>query len=374
MDKSITIIDPKYKEWVQELSLRYRKSQIKAAVRVNQEKLLFNWNLGHDIVEMHVEERWGESVVKQLSVDLQNALPGVEGLSRTNIYYCKKFYMLYNQVGAIVQQAVGQLGDDIPTDSKDTDVQQAAGIFQIPWGHHCVIMDRVDGDVDKAMFFVQKTIENGWSRAVLLNWIETDLYDREGKALSNFKSKLPEPLSDLAQEITKDPYNFAFAGIRGSYNEKLLKAALLNNITKFLLELGNGFAYVGREHHLQIGTKDKYIDLLFYHISLRCYVAIEVKIDEFDSADIGQLGTYVVACNHQLKRADENPTIGILICKNKDNVLAQYALEASNQPIAISQYDLEKLYPEKVEGVIPSIGEIEDAISIQENEKSSQKS
>lgn len=361
---NITIIDPKYKEWIKELSLRYRKSQIKAAVRVNQEKLLFYWELGHDIVEMHVEERWGDHVIDQLCVDLKNELPDIEGFSRTNIYNCKKFYLLYSKGNTIVQQVVGQLENDILPDTADPVVQQVVGLFQIPWGHHCLIMGKVEGDSDKALFFVRKTIENGWSRAMLLNWIDTDLYDREGKALSNFKTMLPAPLSDLAQEITKDPYNFAFAGIRGKYNEKLLKEALLQNITKFLIELGKGFAYVGREHHLQIGTKDKYIDLLFYHIPLRCYVAIEVKIDEFDSADIGQLGTYVVACNHQLKRPNENPTIGILICKSKDNLLAKYSLEASNQPIAIFQYELEQLYPEKVEGVIPSIEDIEAGLEL----------
>jgi len=357
--KSITIIEPEYREWIKSLALRYRKSQIKAAVKVNQEKLLFNWNLGRDIVEMHVEERWGEHVIKQLSVDLSNELPGVEGLSRTSIYYCKKFYLLYSQSDVIVQQVAEQLELNGLADGDDVIVQQAVGLFQIPWGHHCVIMDNVDGDCKKALFFVQKTIENGWSRAMLMNLIGTGLYEREGKALSNFRALLPEPLSDLAQDITKDPYCLAFAGIRGDYNERLLKDALLKNITRFLIELGNGFAYVGREHHLKIGAKDKYVDLLFYHIPLRCYVAVEVKIDEFDSADIGQLGTYVVACNHLLKRPDENPTIGILICKNKDNMLAQYALESSNQPIAISQYELERLYPEKVEGVLPTIEELE---------------
>lgn len=363
MDRNVTIIEPEYRKWVRNVALRYRKSQIKAAISVNQEKLLFNWFLGRDIVEMHVEERWGEHVIKQLCVDLKNELPGVEGLSRTNIYYCKKFYELYIQCDEIVQQVVGQLSDRSVVESNDPIVQQVVGLFQIPWGHHCLIMDNVNGDYEKALFFIRKTIENGWSRAVLLNWIQTDLYAREGKALSNFRAILPEPLSNLAQEITKDPYNLAFAGIREKYNETLLKDALLGNITKFLIELGNGFAYVGREHHLQIGRKDKYVDLLFYHIPLRCYVAVEVKIDEFDSADIGQLGTYVVACNHQLKRPDENPTIGILICKSKDNMLAQYALESSNQPIAISQYELEQLYPKDVKGVIPTIEDIEAGLS-----------
>lgn len=362
MSKNITIIDKEYKEWIKDLSMRYRRSQIKAAVKVNTEKLLFNWQLGRDIVEMHVEDRWGEKVITQLSKDLQQALPGVEGLSRSNIYYCKSFYMLYNHETEIVQQVVGQLENKANADASEI-VQQPVGLFQIPWGHHCTIIDKVKGDRQKALFFVRKTIEEGWSRAVLETWITSNLYEREGKAVTNFQSTLPEPMSDLAKEITKDPYNFAFAGVTGEYNEKLLKDALLKNITEFLVELGTGFAYVGKEYRLQIGSKEKFIDLLFFHIPLNCYVVIEVKIGEFDFPDVGQLTGYVVACNHLLKLSHHNPTIGILVCKSKDNLLAQYALEGSSQPIGISEFDLEKLYPTKVEGMIPTLEELEDKLN-----------
>lgn len=375
MGKSITILDKEYKDWILDLSQRYRRSQIKAAVKVNVEKLLFNWQLGRDIVEMHIEERWGEKVVTQLSKDLRLALPGVEGLSRTNIYYCKKFYLLYNQENEFFHQLGGELDNHKETDASEIvhqvagqfennmSFQQLAGIFQIPWRHHCVIMDKVEGDRKKALFFVRKTIEEGWSRSVLETWITTDLYNREGKAITNFHNTLPELMSDLASEITKDPYNFAFAGIRGKYNERLLKDALLKNITDFLLELGTGFSYVGKEYRLQIGETENFIDLLFFHIPLNCYVVIEVKIDKFTPGDLGQLGTYVVACNHILKQPHHNPTIGLLVCKSKDNLLAQYALESSNQPIGISEFELEKLYPAKVEGMIPTIEELEDKLN-----------
>lgn len=286
MRTSISILDNDYREWVKTLATRYKNSQIKAAVKVNSEKLFFNWLLGRDIVEMHVEERWGESVIMQLSKDLRLELSGVEGLSKSNIYYCKKFYLLYNQCDEFFQQLVGK--------------------------------------IEKAM--------------------------------------LPEPMSDLAQEITKDPYNFAFAGITGKYNETLLKSQLLRNITDFLIELGTGFAYVGKEYRLQIGQKEKFIDLLFYHLNLRCYIVIEVKMGEFDFQDAGQLGGYVASVNHILKRDDDNPTIGLLICKSKDNLLAQYALESSSQPIGISDFELEKLYPSKVDGMIPTIKEIEEKL------------
>ncbi|MCQ2284135.1 MAG: PDDEXK nuclease domain-containing protein [Bacteroidales bacterium] len=376
MSKNINILDHEYRNWVKTLAARYRSSQIKAAVKVNSEKLFFNWLLGRDIVEMHVEERWGESVIVQLSKDLRSELPGIEGLSKSNIYYCKKFYSLYNQNNTFFQQVVGNIepkylnafsnsDDSILLSEKENsaEFQQLVGIFQIPWGHHCVIMDYVKGNTDKAIFFVRKTIENGWSRAMLLNWIDSGLYEREGKAITNFKVTLPEPMSDLAQEITKDPYNFAFADITGRYNETLLKTQLLKNITDFLIELGTGFAYVGKEYRLQIGEKEKFIDLLFYHLNLRCYVVIEVKMGEFDFQDVGQLGGYVTTVNHILKRGDDNPTIGLLICKNKDNLLAQYALESSSQPIGISDFELEKLYPSKVDGMIPTIKEIEENLN-----------
>lgn len=351
-NKTITILDKDYAQWVQELSKRYRRNQIKAAVKVNEQMLHFYWTLGKDIVEMHIEERWGEKVINNLSIDLQNEIPNATGFSRRNIYYCKQYYLLYYQLFETVPQVEAQL---------------KAQLFSVPWGHHKYIIDKCSGNPQKALFYVYQTIENGWSRAMLLNFLTTDLYERDGKALTNFKRTLPEETSDLAQEITKDPYNFAFTGITKKYNERVLKDALLQNITQFLIELGTGFAYVGKEYRLKIGETEKFIDLLFYNLTLSCYVVIEVKIGEFDFADAGQLGGYVVACNHLLrKEGRDNPTIGLLVCKSKNNLLAQYALESSNQPIGISEYELAKLYPEKVEGTIPTIEEIEEKLSEQE--------
>lgn len=368
MSKGLTIIDKDYTRWVEDLSVRYRQSQIKAAVRVNQELLKYYWELGRDIEEMHVEERWGQSVIKNLSVDLQLKNPNSTGLSRTNIYYAKKFYLLYSQYLKVVPQVVGQLengkAQQAVKDSPEI-VPQPVGqleemLFSIPWGHHRYLIDRYGTEPAKAFFYVKKTMQEGWSRDVLLNLMDTDLYEREGKALTNFTRTLPDETSDLAQELTKDPYNFAFTGITKPYNEQLLKDALLANISQFLLELGTGFAYIGKEYRLQIGQKEKFIDLLFYNLNLSCYVVIEVKIGEFDFQDLGQLSGYVVACNHILrKEGRDNPTIGLLICRQKDSMLAQYALEGSNLPLGISEYDLEKLYPEKVEGTIPTIEEIE---------------
>ena len=246
-------------------------------------------------------------------------------------------------------------------DSDNTLLPQiVAELFMVPWGHHRYIIDKCSSCLDKALFYVHQTVENGWSRNMLLNFLDTDLYERQGKALTNFNRTLPDETSDLAQEITKDPYDFAFTGITGRYNEQLLKDKLLGNITQFLIELGTGFAYVGKEYRLQVGEREQFIDLLFYNLKLSCYVIIEVKIGKFEFADIGQLGGYVVSCNHILrKEGRDNPTIGLLICKEKDRIQAQYALESSSQPIAISEYDLEQFFPEKIEGVIPTIEEIE---------------
>lgn len=369
MNKNITIIDKEYQKWIKDLSSRYRKSQIKAAVKVNQEMLAFYWSLGRDIVEMHVEDRWGESVVRNLSADLKKLNPEAHCFSKSNIYYMKKFYLYCVEIEHFVQQPIGQEDKQI--------VQQVVGqlrndILSIPWGHHILIMSKVPGNPKKSLFFIQQDLSNGWSRDMLLNFLSTDLYERQGKALNNFTATLPSETSDLAKEITKDPYNFAFTGITGKYNERKLKDALLHNITKFLIELGTGFAYVGKEYRLQIEDKEKFIDLLFYNLNLSCYVVIEVKIGEFDFQDAGQLGGYVVACNHLLrKEGRDNPTIGLLICKEKNKTLAQYALESSSQPIAISDYELSKLYPEKVEGTMPTIEELEAKLSVEDEGENS---
>jgi len=373
MSKSITIFDNDYQQWVKTLIERYYETQVRASVKVNSEQLMYNYLLGRDIVEMHVEERWGEGVIPQLSKDLKREMPTVEGLSVTNLRYCRRFYLLYCKLVTIHPQ----LGGELTVDAKSAIRPQAEGelsthilpqeikaIFRVPWGHHKLLLDKVKGDVNKALFYINQTIENGWSRSLLLNWIDTGMYERAGKSLTNFSVTIPNPSSDLAQELTKDPYNFAFAGVTKRHNEAELKLALLKNITDFLVELGTGFAYVGREYRLQVGHTENFIDLLFYNLKLRCYVVIEVKIGKFSPADIGQIGSYIVAVNHQLREeGKDNPTIGLLICRSKDNTQAQYALESSSQPIGISEYELEKFYPGKVEGTIPTIEEIEAKLS-----------
>lgn len=385
MSKSITIIDEEYKLWLKELSTRYRHSQIKAAVKVNAEMLRFYWELGKDIVEMKAESRWGSGFMKNLSRDLKADNPSATCFSQTNLLYMKNFYLLYSPYIVICPQPESKLAAGITQriiEQKDNlentpqvgeQTSQAIApqvgeqimreIMSIGWGHHKILIDKYKNTPEKALFYVQQTIENGWSRSMLLNYLSTDLFERQGKAVTNFKKTLPDETSDLAQELTRDPYDFAFTGIAGKYNERLLKDKLLNHITQFLIELGTGFAYVGKEYRLPIGETENFIDLLFYNLRLRCYVVVEVKTAKFSPADIGQVGTYVVAVDHQLRTKNDNKTIGLLICKEKDRVQAQYALESSSQPVGISEYDLEKFYPEKIEGTIPTIEEIEEKLN-----------
>jgi predicted nuclease of restriction endonuclease-like (RecB) superfamily len=273
------------------------------------------------------------------------------------------YYQYITITPQVVEQSGGEMKQITPQVGEQSSTTQFEDLFRIPWGHHRYIIDKCKGNPEKAFFYVRKTIENSWSRAVLLNFLNTDLYERQGKAISNFKSKLPAADSDLAQEITKDPYNFDFLAMHERYDERELKDALMDNITRFLLELGNGFAFVGREVRIMVGEKEKFIDMLFYNIKLHCYVVLEVKVTPFDASFAGQLGTYVVAVNHHLKGENDTATIGILVCKGLDKVEAQYALESSSQPIGISGYTLSKLLPEEFKSSLPSIEEIENSVN-----------
>ena len=343
-------VDAQYREWISEVSKRFHQSQIKAAVKVNDEMLRFYWQLGKELHDRKDKFSYGQSFYKTISRDLRRELPDVKSFSETNLRYMQKFAELYSEISNLPQ-----VGEDFRS-------EEIEPLFAIPWGHHKIIIDKCNGNPKKALFFVNQVIQNNWSRAVLLNFLDTDLYERQGKAITNFNLTLPAMQSDLAQEITKDPYKFDFITLTQSYNEKELKDALMDNIQKFLLELGNGFAFVGREYRIEIGSTENFIDMLFYHIRLHCYVVVEVKVTEFESSYAGQLGTYVVAVNHQLKTEKDEPTLGLLVCKSKDDIKAQYALEASSQPLGVSAYELSKLIPENFKGSLPSIDEIESEL------------
>ncbi len=344
-----------YTEWIQELKIRYRNSQIKAAVKVNSELLLFYWQLGRDIVARNAENKYGTGFYKRLSQDLKREIPDSDGFSRQNLQYMKKMYLLYPQLDAKCPQPVGNSQkDSCPQDVGDL-------IFSVPWGHHRLIVDKFfeKGEKEAALFYIRQIVEGGWSRNVLKTFIDSSLHLRQGKAITSFARLMPASDSDLAQQLTKDPYIFDFTRMAEPYREYELKKAFMKNISRFLLELGSGFAYIGEEYRLKVGHTEQIIDLLFYNTRLHAYCVIEVKTGSFDSRDIGQLGTYMTAVNHIIKSNEDNPTIGLLICKDKDNVLAQYALESSSQPIGIAEFQLTKFVPDEYKSSLPSIEELE---------------
>ena len=318
MSKSITILDKEYSNWLKALSTRYRKSQIKAAVKVNEEMLRFYWELGREISALQKENKWGSKLLANISRDLKALNPDASCFSQTNLLYMKSFYSLYQPIFEFVPQVGEQLGELLITPQLVE--QLKSDLFMVPWGNHRFIIDKYRNEPEKAIFYIRETVKNDWSRTLLLNFIDSGLYERNGKAVSNFSKTLPAVESDLAQELTKDPYNFDFTGMRAPYNERQLKDALIANIEKFLIELGTGFAYMGREYRLEVGNTEQFIDMLFYNVQLRCYIVIEVKTTEFTPAHVGQLGAYVVAVDHILCKEGDNKTIGLLVCKTKDNV------------------------------------------------------
>ena len=372
-------INNEYAEWVKSLSLRFRQSQVKAAVKVNSEMLKFYWSLGKDIVERDMENKYGSGFFKNLSLDLKDEFPDVKGFSPTNLGYIKRFYLLYSNAFDFHPQLGGKFAQTVDSEnypqvegnSKHAIVQNVEDgimakachdIFSTPWGHHKLLIDKFLKAPEKAIFYVHKTVENGWSRAVLDNVIDTMLYEREGKAVTNFQSALPAPLSDLAQELTRDPYLFDYTQLRGKYAETELKDALMTNVQKLLLELGNGFAFMGREYRMVVGGEEFFCDMLFYNTHIHSYVIAEIKTQKFEPSFLGQLSGYVSFANHILKREGDNDTIGLLICKSKNEVMARYALEGYNQPLGISEYELSKVFPENFKSSLPSIEDIENEL------------
>jgi predicted nuclease of restriction endonuclease-like (RecB) superfamily len=371
--------NPEFKQWLTDLKARIRQSQIKAMIKVNDEMLRLYWDLGHDIVVRQMDAVWGSGFYKNLSKELKDEFPNMKGFSVTNLKYCKYFYQFYSQDKQIPQQLADefrpQVGDKLQiTENKSNIIRPQVGdefkvnpLFTIPWGHHKYIIDKCKS-VHEALFYVQKTIKNGWSRAMLQNFMDVDLYKSQGKAINNFDRLLPDVQSDLAKETLKDPYNFDFITLTENYKEKELEDALVENIIKFLLELGQGFAFVGRQYPIKIGKVPRNMDLLFYHLKLHCYFVIELKVKKFEPEYTGKLGYYIVAVNEQIKSDIDNPTIGLLICRTKDNIEAKYSLESSNQPIGISEYTLSKLIPEDFKSSLPSIEEIERELNKEHEE------
>lgn len=327
--------DIQYKKWLADLKNKVRSIQIKVAIAVNKELLTFYWELGADIVQRQSTTNWGDGFLSQLSADLMDEFPDMKGFSLSNLKYMRQWYLYFEKS----QQVVDQL-------------------MQIPWGHNIVVITKIK-NVDEAIFYVQKTIQNNWSRAVLTHYIESGLYSREGKAITNFHATLPTPQSDLARQTLKDPYKFDFLNLREKHDEKELEDALINHVTKFLLELGAGFSYIGRQYRLEIDGDEFFIDLLFYHVRLHCYVVIELKTVKFKPEFAGKLNFYISAVDGILKTENDNPSIGILICKSKNDTVVEYALKDIHKPIGVSEYIITKNLPKEFRSSLPSIEEIE---------------
>ena len=354
------IQDKEYLDWISELSERFRQSQVKASVRVNQEMLRFYWFLGKDISNRQMDNKYGSHFYENLSRDLIAVLNVKKGFAPTSLRYTKYFYQLYSPIFENCRQSADELESTICRQpAEDMEL-----LFSSPWTHHQKIIDKVQGNSRKALFFVRKTWENQWGRGMLLNFLDTDLYERQGQALSNFSSTLPAIESDFAQQLLKDPYCFEFVQLNEKYTEADLKDELMSKLSQFLLELGKGFSFVGREYRLSAGGKDKFIDLLFYVIPLHRYCVIEVKTTEFDFQDIGQLAGYTAMVDDLLNTSHDNPSIGLLICKEKNTVLAHYALSRTHAPIGISEYQLaQKALPSELQEVLPTVEEIEKKLN-----------
>ena len=366
-------IDSNYIQWLNDIKSRYRSAQIKATVKVNIEQLLFNWQLGRDLVTRKAEEQWGSGVVEQLSMDLQAAFPESKGFSTTNLWRMKQWYEFYSS--EIAQQKLPQLVGELKQSENQPNIKlsQVVGESQhtdfpplfayVPWGHHAEIIAKCK-TVEEALFYVKKCAAEGWSRNTLMNCIKGHYYENLGGAITNFADKLPSPQSELAQAITKDTYDFGFISLEEGYKEEALETELEKQLTRFLLELGTGFAYMGRQKQLIIAGKTRKLDMLFFHIPLNCYVVIELKAVPFQPEFAGKLNFYVNAVDDIIKTPAQNPTIGLLICSNKDETEVQYAFNGITTPMGVASYDNVKRLQEQ----LPSVEELKARIRLLEKE------
>lgn len=353
MSSEVIASQPEYSAWLGQLKTRFRQVQLKAAVAVNTALLQFYWELGADIVARQKDAAWGQGFLAQLSADLMREFPEVKGFSASNLKYIRQWYLFWSQV-AIGQQAVGQMGPQPATPH----------ILTIPWGHNLAIITKCKQH-DEALYYVQNTIAYGWSRSVLVHQIESGLWQREGRAVTNFAQTLPSAQSDLAAQVLKDPYVFDFLSLSKEHSERELETSLVQHITQFLLELGAGFAYIGRQVPLQVGERDFFLDLLFYHTRLHCYVVVELKIVDFEPEFAGKLNFYLKAVDEQLRNEGDQPTIGLLLCKSKDRLVAEYALSDIQKPMGLSTYTLSHTLPEALQGKLPSIEQLERELGLE---------
>jgi predicted nuclease of restriction endonuclease-like (RecB) superfamily len=330
-----------YKNWIEDVKKRVRSTQIKAAIAVNSALIEFYWELGKMLYEK--QTAWGTGFLENVSRDLKTEFPEMSGFSVRNLKYCRKFFEFY--------------GIDNTFDEKRQQL-----VAQIPWGHNIMIITKLN-NIQIADFYLEQTVINAWSRDTLALQIKSELHKRQGKSINNFQATLPSPLSDLAQQTLKDPYVFDFMTMSSQYKEKDIENQLVTHIRKFLLELGKGFAFVGQQYHLEIAESDYYIDLLFYHIKLKCYVVIELKNSKFIPEFAGKLNFYLSAVDSLLKDENDKPTIGILLCRDKNNIEAEFSLRDIQKPMGVTEFQLTNVLPDELKSSLPTIEEIEQNLT-----------
>ncbi len=334
-------IPEQYASLLQLLKDRIRTAQVHAVLAANRELVLLYWSIGHEILQRQQDNGWGTKVIERLSADLHHAFPGMKGFSTRNLKYMRAFAEAWPDE-AFVQQAAAQM----------------------PWFHNCVLLDKVHRPEER-IWYVHQTIENGWSRNILVLQIESNLFSRRGSAITNFQSVLPPPQSDMADQALKDPYIFDFLTLSESVRERELELGLLTHIQRFLLELGVGFAFVGNQYHIEVGGEDYYLDLLFYHLRLRCYVVIELKTGAFLPEHAGKMNFYLSAVDDLIRHPDDKPTIGIILCKAHDRFIAEYALRDINKPMGIAEWQtrLVESLPTELSSDLPSIETLEEELT-----------
>lgn len=370
------VLDMDYKNWLIAIKEKVRQSQIKASLSINRELISLYLNLGVQIIEKQESAKWGADFLGQLSKDLRSEFPDISGFSKRNLELIRQWTAFYQPIiFSIAKQVVSQIDEadvviakQVVSQLQLSDNDNIDMFLNIPWGHHILIIQKIK-KTKEALFYIGKTIENNWSRSILEYQIETKLFKRQGSAITNFKNVLPAVQSDLANALLKDPYNFEFITLTEQAKEKDLEQKLVQHISQFLLELGKGFAYMGRQFLLRVGNKEYRTDLLFYHTKLKCYIIIELKNKEFEPEFIGKLNFYISAINELVKEKSDKATIGILLCKNKDNYEVEFALRDINKPIGVSEYRYTEL-PENIKQGFPTLEQLTAELkNIEKDEK-----
>lgn len=366
-----------YGELLTFVKQRIRQAQVKATLSANAEMILLYWDIGHMIHLKQQKEGWGSAVIPRLSKDIRNELSEVKGFSERNIKRMLQFYREYPNLPNPDMNFVPQAAAQIPAKGSELSIvpQGAAQLenfsdqsipaqlaLGIPWFHHVILIEKIK-ELKVRYWYMDQTIENGWSRSTLSSMIKTDAYTRQGSAVTNFAQRLPAPQSEFARQLLKDPYIFDFMTLEEPFHERELEAGLIQHLEKFLLELGQGFAFVGRQYPLAVSDKDFYLDLLFYHYRLHCFVVVELKRGEFKPEYAGKMNFYCSVVDDQVKQDEDQPTIGLILCQTKDKVLAEYALRDIHKPIGISDYELTRALPDNLKSSLPSIEEIEKELS-----------